>query len=198
MKTLAVILLLVGASCFPVNAAPVAYDISFTGGSIMGAPLPTGSFLYDPAAGFSNFLVNWNGVTFDFTPAGDPPGSANAPLFATSPSTDCDSSASNPQYAFLILTQTATGCFAQAHYFWQGMYFGGSYAQFMFILEVSDGLAVAHDIIAAQLLSGVPTIPLMDLGSGSWVPESATLPAILAGALAIASVKLAQRTLRSR
>lgn len=58
--------------CAPALADPVKYDIVFSG----GAPTPTGSFYYDPAApAFSNFTVTWNGLVFDLT------GAANSPVF---------------------------------------------------------------------------------------------------------------------
>jgi hypothetical protein len=59
----------VAASCWlaaaPVYSAPIHYEIDFTGDS----PVPSsGSFDYDPAVpSFSNFLVVWNGIVFDFT-----------------------------------------------------------------------------------------------------------------------------------
>ena len=51
-------------------ANPTQYDIAFSGGS--GAP--TGSFFYDvDVPSFSDFIVTWNGLTFNLT------GSANTP-----------------------------------------------------------------------------------------------------------------------
>ena len=56
----------------PALATPTQYDIAFSGGS----PTPTGSFLYDPTVPtFSDFIVTWNGLTFDLT------GAANTPVF---------------------------------------------------------------------------------------------------------------------
>jgi hypothetical protein len=56
----------------PAQAAPVVYDITFT--TTLGTATPTGFFTYDadvgpPAGTFSDFLVTWRGVTYDFTEA---------------------------------------------------------------------------------------------------------------------------------
>ena len=58
------------------HAAPVKYNIQFT--TTSGSPTPaSGSFFYDPDVPvFSNFLVVWNGISFDMTAA------ANNPKFA--------------------------------------------------------------------------------------------------------------------
>lgn len=79
-------------------AAPVLYEISFTGGS----PAPTlGSFQYDAAVpSFSNFIVVWNGITFDLT------ASANAPLIG-------GACAGGPAGAFALLSD-GSGCAAPA------------------------------------------------------------------------------------
>ncbi len=69
MKSLYLALTLVFAGAFTdAAAAPILYNINFTGGS----PNPTsGSFKYDPTTTinpFSEFTVVWNSFTFDFTP----------------------------------------------------------------------------------------------------------------------------------
>ncbi len=51
------------------NAAPILYDINF---NVEGPPVvvPTGSFIFDAGAvnnPFSAFVINFNGVAFDFT-----------------------------------------------------------------------------------------------------------------------------------
>ncbi len=58
------------------HAAPVKYNIQFA--TTSGGPAPTsGSFFYDPDVPvFSNFLVVWNGISFNMTAA------ANNPRFA--------------------------------------------------------------------------------------------------------------------
>jgi hypothetical protein len=71
-------LLLVFAACtFPAIAKSVTYGITFTGGYYGGprggtfipdAP-QSGSFSYDPATGFSNFIVDWGSLTFNLTTA---------------------------------------------------------------------------------------------------------------------------------
>jgi hypothetical protein len=63
------VLLLTGIIVSGAFAAPLAYNINFITNS--GSPAPTsGSFTYDSAladgAQFSDFLVDWDGFTFDF------------------------------------------------------------------------------------------------------------------------------------
>jgi len=63
-------LVLLGAAC-TLQAGAINYTINFVGESDL---LPTGSFTYDAAAPlFTNFIVSWDGLTFDLT------ASANAP-----------------------------------------------------------------------------------------------------------------------
>ena len=68
--SLSLVMGLVGAFS-TANAAPISYDINFTGGS----PNPTsGSFTYDDAApAFSNFFVSWNSITYDLTTLANSP-----------------------------------------------------------------------------------------------------------------------------
>ena len=171
-------------------SAPAAYTIQFTGESVMSAPLPTGSFTYDPAAGFSNFLVSWNGALIDMT------SSANAPELAPDPPTGCASAGPTHQYGFLLISQAATGCTVPAQYLWGALYSSGV-AQFQFILNVTDGLSVAQDQIAAISYTGEPVI---DFGSGGWtittgdaVPEPGSLTMALTGGLALLGMGLAAK-----
>src|SRR5205823_4784750 len=72
--------------------------------------LPTsGSFTYDASTGFSAFIVQWDGITFNLTSA------ANTPALGTR-STGCNSRGSTPQYGFIIMDQIATGC--DVSYMW--------------------------------------------------------------------------------
>lgn len=60
-------------------AAPLHFTIQFAGDTASGT-LPTGSFEYDPAAPvFSNFVVEWNGLSFDLT------AQANSPIVSNPP-----------------------------------------------------------------------------------------------------------------
>jgi hypothetical protein len=67
--------LLLVACALPMLAAPIDYTMTFTGGYygssntlVPDAP-QSGSFTYDPATGFSNFVVLWQGLSFDLTAA---------------------------------------------------------------------------------------------------------------------------------
>jgi hypothetical protein len=46
-----------------VAGAPISYTRAFTGST---RPI-SGSFTYDPAAGFSNFVVTWDFAAYDLT-----------------------------------------------------------------------------------------------------------------------------------
>ncbi len=108
MRRLTLLFLTLVTCSAPIWAAATTYDINFS--LLDEAPAPTaGSFTYDPAVGFSNFTVDWNGLTFDLT------GAANTIFVA---GTGCDSESSTPQYAFLLLTKALTGC--SPTYLWAG------------------------------------------------------------------------------
>ena len=196
MKRLFVALISIGCCCLPAAGSEVTYHVGFTGGSVMSTAVPSGSFAYDPSAGFSDFFVNWDGVTFDLTSA------ANAPGLATDPPTGCTSAASDHAYGFLLMSQTAAGCTVPAQYAWSGMYFGEAGAQFTFILNVTSGLSVAQDEISAMVFSAVPESPMMDFGGGGWeiteagVPEPSTLAMGVAAALGLAGIRFAGRIRR--
>ena len=68
----------------PAASVPIHYDISFTLGA--GSPLPTaGGFDYDAALpAFSNFVVEWNGHTFDLTTVANTPAETGGTAFSTS------------------------------------------------------------------------------------------------------------------
>jgi hypothetical protein len=79
------------------TAAPVRYDIQFSGATASGT-LPTGSFDYDAAApAFSDFIVEWNGLSFDLT------AQANAPIVSNPPGQPA-CGASGAALAFLLLS----------------------------------------------------------------------------------------------
>jgi len=196
MRSFLTALLLTGALALSASCAPILYRIEFSGESAIGSPLPSGSFVYDPDVGFSDFLVNWNGVTLDLT------SSANAPQLASDPATGCDLAASDPQYGFIIMTQSAAGCTSPAQYAWAGDFLGGSYARLLFTLNVVDGLAAPRDLIGGLVVSNVPLSPPMDFAAGGWtvtaVPEPSTLALGLASVLSLASIRLIRRCRRPR
>lgn len=91
-------LLLFAAAVAP--ASPITYDINFT--TLTAGPPPTsGSFTYDAGAAtdpFSNFIVVWNGITYDLTSAANA-GGQGAGISCPSPST---------QAVFTFLSGTTT------------------------------------------------------------------------------------------
>jgi len=114
MKTtkyaLALVLGAIAVAAWPAHADTVtAYTINFT--TTFGSPSPdSGSFTYDSTnPQFSNFLVTWNGGTFDLTL------SANNPFVGGS----CSSEASIASTGFSLMSQSLTGCTPQ--YGWFGI-----------------------------------------------------------------------------
>jgi hypothetical protein len=117
LKNLIVICLLliaVGISPLAYADTVTTYTVNFTINSnsvTPNVPAPTGSFTYDSTNPlFSNFLVTWDGNTYDFTAA------ANSPtLFGTG----CTGEASTAAYGFAIMSQALTGCSGPVTYGWQ-------------------------------------------------------------------------------
>ena len=102
-KPSVICLLLVGAaSSAPLIASSInTYDITFAGlANPAGIAATTGSFTYDSATQtFTNFIIDWDGIAFDFT------ASANAPVLGA---TGCDGESESAAYTFLLLTQNVT------------------------------------------------------------------------------------------
>ena len=72
----------------------------------------TGSFNYDTQSGFSAFIVQWNGVTFDMTgPANNPSVSGNGIACLLT---------ANPQLSFGVLNHSVPDCPLFANPIWQG------------------------------------------------------------------------------
>jgi hypothetical protein len=182
LKTLAVSLLAAAALSLPSYAAEIDYNIDFSL-SQYSVLLPTsGSFGYDPAVGFTNFIVNWDGESFDLTSA------ANNLTLTADPPTGCGPATGGYQYAFLLMTRTATGC--DAHYAWGGTnagFFG--YDQFSFILN-PGGDSTSQDVITQ--INSIPQAMVYDTASGSWTtaPELGALGMVLLGALALAGTRI--------
>jgi hypothetical protein len=159
IKLLVIGLLLIAVS-LPVRASSVNYTISFT--TSAGSPGPTsGSFTYDSSTGtFSNFVVAWDGYSFDLT------SSANSP-FDVHPS-GCTGEASTGAFAFEILSKTLT-CPSAPEYFWFGQPRVGPTQGFVFEDEVS---ASAYDQIGTFL----PATGATDSAEGSWTISAVTTP----------------------
>ena len=65
-KTIQLVAILFTGLTSAIEAAPVAYNINFSPGS--GTTPTSGVFTYDAGGGgFSNFVIVWNGFTFDMT-----------------------------------------------------------------------------------------------------------------------------------
>jgi len=88
-------------------SGPATYNIRFS--VAYGGPAPVGSFTYDPAKGFSNFIVQWNGYSFDLTAA------ANKPIVIQNVASGC-AGVSGAALGFAIISQQVTGCSALGNY----------------------------------------------------------------------------------
>ena len=88
-----------GLGAGPAAAAFIHYNITFTGSTSAGT-LPSGSFDYDSAApSFANFVVQWDGVTFDLTAA------ANNPIWSNRPSSPPSCTGSGAALSFQLLSK---------------------------------------------------------------------------------------------
>jgi hypothetical protein len=128
LRTLSLAGAIVIATSWQAMASVIHYDITFTGGS----PIPTGEFDYDASVPeFSNFIVLWDGLSFDMT------GSANSPIFNSGSDFSlplCGASSVNAALTFGILT--SNGCTTSV--FWVVDNFGGI-VQFAFALNTGPG-----------------------------------------------------------
>jgi hypothetical protein len=174
----------------PLRADLLNYTITFTTMQSLQPETPTGSFSYDPSAGFSNFLVDFGDATFDLTSF------ANAPALAADPPTGCDAASSSYQYGFLLLNQSVTGC--TAGYVWDANYYGNlGYAQFFFIL----GVEPSQDEIAAAATFPQDIVTPYNVALGTWtitaaspsVPEPASITTMLFGTSVLAAMKIRRR-----
>jgi hypothetical protein len=105
-------------------ATPVDYNITFTLlWDTNSLAAPTGDFTYDPTAanGFSNFLVSWDGHTFDLTNA------ANHPLVGGSPGPCDPTGLSNAASSFYILNNPgACNSIPQYTVYWYAFFLVGN------------------------------------------------------------------------
>ena len=166
MKSLCLTLLLgVVGSVTHASAAPILYNINFSGGT----PNPTsGSFKFDPLAAnpFSEFFVVWNSFTFDFTVE------ANKPNVGQSLFAPCDTSSSNPIDRFNGLNGA---CGNRA---WTGVTLDGI-SSFEFKVT-QPGFLVIADTVNAPSRVDVLTSGVFDIAS-SEVPEPSTYALLLSG-----------------
>jgi hypothetical protein len=142
-RALLVSLGLIALVARPVQATDVitTYTINFT--TTSGAAPASGSFSYDSTnPQFTNFIVNWDGFSFDLT------SSANSPSVGPS---GCPGEASTPLYGFELITQTIpTSCGqASVSYIW-GATTPGPGASFVFEANANSQAEqiaqVTHDI----------------------------------------------------
>ncbi|HYL85374.1 MAG TPA: PEP-CTERM sorting domain-containing protein [Candidatus Angelobacter sp.] len=156
-KLLVVGLLLIAFS-FPAYADTFNYTINFT--TSFGPGPTSGSFTYDSSTGtFSNFVVVWDGYSFDLT------SSANSTFLHSS---GCTGEASTGAYSLELLSQTLT-CPSGPEYFWAGQPRVGPTQAFLFDAVVSGG---AYD----QIGTSVPATGATDSSEGNWTISAVTTP----------------------
>jgi hypothetical protein len=149
------------------------YTINFTTTS---GPAPTsGSFTYDSTTPrFTNFLVVWEGITFDLT------SSANAPIIA---GTGCTGEASTPAYGFALMTLDITGC--PITYLWIGEQTPSGDEGFAFVATLPNFAGV--DEVVVTLVGPPPPFP--GVATGRWavstIPEPASFVLLGSGLLAL-------------
>jgi len=184
-------LFLFAAIGVPIQAGPISYTITFTGGPI----LPTaGSFQYDPASPqFTDFTVEWDGYTFDLT------GSANSPYFGGGAESDpCLEGKTGAAASFLMLSQfPSTPCDGWGVAWSAAAYPGFSPRGFDFVASAAPSRTITVSYHQGGVAYGGA-----DVGGGSWsigqpgVPEPSTfIPIALAG-VSLARKRIAQRLRR--
>jgi hypothetical protein len=129
---------LIGVFAACAHAAPILYNIGFSGGS----PNPTsGSFTYDASTTqFTSFVVTWDGATFDLTSAANAP-AGNGGCTATS-----------AQF-FSILTGGPGVCAGTNTIEWDGVVTNPSQASFE-IADLGTGAGSPFATIAVQVAGG--------------------------------------------
>jgi hypothetical protein len=193
---LAALLLLCAARA---GATPTDYTINFnlmyTSPGIDG---PSGSFVYDPDVGFSNFLVSWDGYNFDLTAA------ANAPFVGSAPGPCDPTGLANAASSFYILSNPGA-CSSLPGYttFWNAYVYTGppQTPGFSFYADSPPG---HPDFIAIGVNDGGGNTSLVS-GGATWtltaqtagVPEPSTAVMISMGVALILGTKALRRRRRA-
>jgi hypothetical protein len=169
-RTAGSVLILLSILSVPAMATTM-YTIDFTTSS--GVAPTSGSFNYDATNGLSNFLVAWNGITYDeTTSANTVPDGTPEIVFGLA----------RPELCFAVLSQTLSEA---TSYYWVATDPGGavSYNYFDFYALTSSTPVIIDG-------ERPPThLPFVTTGTGpTWqitaVPEPASLTMVAVGALA--------------
>ena len=182
-------------------ATPTNYSISF---SLLwdtnALAAPTGGFTYDPAAanGFTNFLVSWDGNTFDLT------NPANHPILGAVAGPCDPTGLSNAASSFYILNNPgACNAIPQYTVYWYAFYLLNNPTPiFRFYADSPPG-APDYIEIDTNTAGGVSTVTAggtwLILAQTSGVPEPSTGILLGLGALVLGGIKMrGMKTLRGR
>jgi hypothetical protein len=167
------VLMLLSIPSVPAMANP--YAITFTTSS--GVAPTSGSFDYDPTNGFSNFLVTWNGITYDLT------SSANTVPDGTP---EIVFGLDRPALSFAVLSQTLGEA---TSYYWEAADPGGIVSNYFDFHAPTSSTSVTID-------GEKPPTHLfyMTAGTGTWqiidLPEPSKFVLRLAGLAGMGFVTL--------
>ncbi len=200
LLTLAGLAALLVLGVVPIHAGPLVYNITFlfSAGSSAPPALPTGSFDYDASAAvgsqFSNFIVNWDGMSFNLTSAANNPQVDNTPA---SPCISGDNSAGvfnaliNPgNCAYVGWTATASQPLP---------YVIGTFDIELFSSQTpaNNGLEVGECCLVSRSGS-TPVSAAIGSFAVTQAPEPATISTLMIGVLTIFGVKAGQTIRRRR
>jgi hypothetical protein len=168
MKISTWVLLSGALAAFPAMGA-THYAVLFQ--TTSGSPAPVSGDFYWDGTSFSNFLVTWNGVTFDLT------SSANAPTINVG--SGCAGAASTPAYGFLMMSENCPG----ASYGWTAQ-------SLPFVSFFSFGEN-------GNMIFGPGAISATASASGTWniaqMPEPGTLGMLGLGGVLLGGIGLMRR-----
>jgi hypothetical protein len=148
----------------PAASAPTHFDIDFTLEG--GTPLPSaGGFDYDPAIpAFSNFIVEWAGITWDLTFGANHAQEGQGSAFSTS----CGVTGPPLAFAFLVRASCITSIISVAeNIFWVGFTEPGEPSVLSFGAFADDGTQLP--VITTQLIIGAD----ITFAIGDWSVTSA-------------------------